>query len=108
MPRGGVEKTENEKQRNRNADKGTFIFYFLFLGEKNLVYRDRTHVPTCQKDTRLPLSYRGDRLIILKEEVVIVVLTCMVRGFLLQFFSNRQKSVALVKSKHKHWPRCLY
>ena len=26
------------------------------------LYRDRTHVPTCQKVTRLPLSYRGDRL----------------------------------------------
>ena len=24
-------------------------------------YRDRTHVPTCQKVTRLPLSYWGDR-----------------------------------------------
>ena len=38
------------------------IFYFiLFFCEKNPVYRDRTHVPTCQKVTRLPLSYRGDR-----------------------------------------------
>ena len=35
---------------------------FCFFSEKNLVYRDRTHVPTCQKVTRLPLSYRGDRL----------------------------------------------
>ena len=30
--------------------------------EKNPVCRDRTHVPTCQKVTRLPLSYQGDRL----------------------------------------------
>ena len=35
-------------------------FYFLFFSEKNPVCRDRTHVPTCQKVTRLPLSYRGD------------------------------------------------
>ena len=38
-----------------------FFFFFLF-SEKNPVYRDRTHVPTCQKVTRLPLSYRGDRV----------------------------------------------
>ena len=40
-----------------------FIFYFLFLffSEKNPVCRNRTQVPTCQKVTRLPLSYRGDR-----------------------------------------------
>ena len=35
------------------------IFYHLF-SEKNPVYRDRTHVPTCQKVTWLPLSYPGD------------------------------------------------
>ena len=35
---------------------------FFFFSEKNLVYRDRTHVPTCQKVAGLPLSYRGDRL----------------------------------------------
>ena len=35
---------------------GIFIFYFLFFSEKNPVYRDQTHVPTCQKVTRLPLS----------------------------------------------------
>ena len=35
------------------------IFIFIFLSEKNPVYRDRTHVPTCEKVTRLPLSYRG-------------------------------------------------
>ena len=40
---------------------GIFYFYFLFFSEKNTVCRDRTHVPTCQKVTRLPLSYRGDR-----------------------------------------------
>ena len=34
---------------------------FLFFSENNPVYRDRTHVPRCQKVTRLPLSYRGDR-----------------------------------------------
>ena len=38
-------------------------FYFYFLSEKNPVYRDRTHVPTCQKVTRLPLSYRSERCI---------------------------------------------
>ena len=38
------------------------IFIFLFFCEKNTVYRDRTHVPTCRKVTRLLLSYRGDRL----------------------------------------------
>ena len=47
---------------NRSPLVGHFIFiiYFIF-SEKNLVYRDRTHVPMCQKVTRLPLSYRGDR-----------------------------------------------
>ena len=38
-----------------------FVILFIF-SEKNPVYRDRTHDPTCQKVTRLPLSYRGDRL----------------------------------------------
>ena len=33
------------------------ILIYNFFSEKNLVYRDRTHVPTCQKVTRLPLSY---------------------------------------------------
>ena len=37
--------------------------FFLSSSEKNAVYGDRTHVPTCQKATRLPLSYRGDRLL---------------------------------------------
>ena len=37
---------------------------FCGLFSKNPVYRDRTHVPTCQKVKRLPLSYRGDRLVI--------------------------------------------
>ena len=41
---------------------GHFYLLILFFSEKNPVYRDRTHVPTCQKVTRLPLSYRGDRL----------------------------------------------
>ena len=40
---------------------GIFCFCFLFFSEKNPVCRDRTHVPTCQKVTWLPLSYRGDR-----------------------------------------------
>ena len=40
-------------------------FFFFFFSEKNPVHRDRTHVPTCQKVTRLPLSYRGDRLMYL-------------------------------------------
>ena len=35
---------------------GIYFFIFLFCSEKNPVYRDRTHVPTCQKVTRLPLS----------------------------------------------------
>ena len=35
--------------------------FFYFFGEKNTVYRDRTHVPMCQEVTRLPLSYRGDQ-----------------------------------------------
>ena len=37
------------------------FFFFFFFSEKNPVCRDRTHVPTCQKVTRLPLSYRGGR-----------------------------------------------
>ena len=43
---------------------GIFLFFlfFIIISEKNVVCRDRTHVPTCQKVTRLPLSYRGDRL----------------------------------------------
>ena len=40
---------------------GHFYFSFLVFSEKNPVCRDRTHVPTCQKVTWLPLSYRGDR-----------------------------------------------
>ena len=39
---------------------GIFIYLFLSFSEKNPVCRDRTHVPTCQKVTRLLLSYRGD------------------------------------------------
>ena len=39
---------------------GIFIYLFIF-SEKNPVCRDRTHAPTCQKVSRLPLSYRGDR-----------------------------------------------
>ena len=31
------------------------------FSEKNPVYRDRTHAPTCQKVTRLLLSYRGNQ-----------------------------------------------
>ena len=41
---------------------GIFSFSFSFFSEKNPVCRHRTHVPTCQKVTWLPLSYRGDRL----------------------------------------------
>ena len=37
------------------------LYFFIFFSEKNPVCRDRTHVPTCQKVTWLPLSYRGDR-----------------------------------------------
>ena len=36
----------------------------VLYSKKNPVYRDRTHVPTCQKVARLPLSYQGDRLIL--------------------------------------------
>ena len=39
---------------------GFLVLVFFVFSEKNPVYRDRTHVPTCQKVTRLPLSYRGD------------------------------------------------
>ena len=53
------------------------IFY-LFFSEKNPVYGDRTHVPTCQKVTRLPLSYRGDRLVVHKKRVVIIYDTSLV------------------------------
>ena len=42
-----------------------WAFLFLFVIEKNPVCRDRTHVPTCQKVPRLPLSYRGNRLVAL-------------------------------------------
>ena len=40
---------------------GSFLFHFSFFifSEKNPVYRDRTHIPTCQKVSRLPLSYQG-------------------------------------------------
>ena len=37
-----------------------FVFIFYFFSEKNPVCQDRTHIPTCQKVTRLPLSYQGD------------------------------------------------
>ena len=54
-----------EKSRSKNV---VFRFDLRFrsrirsgLSEKNSVCRDRTHVPTCQKVTWLPLSYRGDR-----------------------------------------------
>ena len=40
---------------------GIFSFSFSFFSEKNPVCRHRTHIPTCQKVTWLPLSYRGDR-----------------------------------------------
>ena len=46
------------------------LFILFIFREKNPVYRDQTHVPTCQKVTRLPLSYRGDRPV-----VVVVVFT---------------------------------
>ena len=42
---------------------GIFSFSFSFFSEKNPVCRDRTHGPTCQKVTWLPLSYWGDRLV---------------------------------------------
>ena len=43
-----------------------FNFILLFFSEENPVCRDRTHVPTCQKVTTLPLSYRGDRRVSVK------------------------------------------
>ena len=45
---------------------------FFVIVRKIPFYRDRTHVPMCQKVTRLPLSYRGNRQIIL-----IVTYVCM-------------------------------
>ena len=44
---------------------GIFSFSFLFCSKKNPVCRDRTHVPTCQRVTWLPLSYRGDQFMII-------------------------------------------
>ena len=41
--------------------------FFFFFSKKNPVCRDRTSVPTCQKVTRLPLSYRGDQHTFLKK-----------------------------------------
>ena len=49
------------------------IFSFSFFSEKNTDCRDRTHVPTCQKVTWIPLSYRGDRSTALLIVVVVVV-----------------------------------
>ena len=50
---------------NRSPLVGHFLLIFSFFSEKNPVYRDRTHVSTCQKITRLLLSYRGDRVLII-------------------------------------------
>ena len=47
---------------------GHFFYYFPFFSEKNPVYRDRTRVSTCQKVTRLPLSYRVDTFQFLFEQ----------------------------------------
>ena len=47
------------KRFNRSPLVGHIYIYFF--SEKNPVYWDRTHAPTCQKVTRLPLCYRGDR-----------------------------------------------
>ena len=45
------------------VDREVACFFFKkIFSEKNPVCRDRTHVPTCQKVTWLPLGYRGDRL----------------------------------------------
>ena len=43
---------------------GIFIFFILF-NEENPVCRDRTHVPTCQRVNKVPLSYRGDLTVLL-------------------------------------------
>ena len=40
---------------------GIFFFFFFFLVKQIPSCRNRTHGPTCQKVTWLPLSYRGDR-----------------------------------------------
>ena len=40
------------------------IFCFSF-SEKNPVCRDQNHVPTCQKVTWLPLSYRGHQTMVI-------------------------------------------
>ena len=59
---------------------GIFIFvYFLFFSEKKIPFTEiRTHASTCQKVSRLLLSYRGDRLY--REHVV---------RFFLPFFFSR-------------------
>ena len=57
---------------------GIFIFIFWVFSEKNTVCRDRTHVPTCQKVTWIPLSYRGDRLCTSEKPAYDVVLTMQV------------------------------
>ena len=45
------------------STRWAFLFLlFSFLVRKIPFCRYRTHVPTCQKVTWLPLSYRGDRL----------------------------------------------
>ena len=43
------------------STRWAFFYYYYYFKKKNPVCRDRTHVPTCQKVTWLPLSYRGDR-----------------------------------------------
>ena len=58
-----------------------WALFLFFFSEKNPAYRDRTHVPTCQKVTRLPLSYRGDRLAasILRETTMFVFFWIMLK-----------------------------
>ena len=46
---------------NRSPLVGHFIFIFYFLVRKIPFTGIDLKVPTCQKVTRLPLSYRGDR-----------------------------------------------
>ena len=57
---------------------------------------DRTHVPTCQKVTRLPLSYRGDRLVYLIKFCCISFDSCPYFYSFYVFLSLRTGFLALV------------
>ena len=67
----------------------------LFFSEKKLVYRDPTHVPTCQKVTRLPLSYQGDRFVELLANLILVVH--------FTFIFTPKLQLASVHHRNSHW-----